>query len=304
MRRWKPIAQLSRWIAPALLLFTWVALALPIVQIAQAFRGSAINWQINIQLFGWVCLLWVLLALATWLAYRTASAFTLAYELDRNGLYITWLGNRAIVPLDQIASLDIGIDLERLPLGVLQHLGSFWGRAFAAQKHPVRLFSTLNPTKALVVHTAAESYVISPSDPESFIQDLEQRRNLGSTKPLSLLIEPGRAFLYSFWNDPIIRWLLFTAILVNMIGLALLSARYPQLAATLNMRFDPVGQVADVRPRYQILFIPLAAFGLTLVNLILGMVLYARQLLSARLIQGASLVVQILFAIALVTITR
>jgi hypothetical protein len=70
------------------------------------------------------------------------------------------------------------------------------------------------------------------------------------------------------------------------------------------MRFDPVGQVADVRPRYQILFIPLAAFGLTLVNLILGMALYARQLLSARLIQGASLVVQILFAIALVTITR
>ena len=77
-----------------------------------------------------------------------------------------------------------------------------------------------------------------------------------------------------------------------------------QLASTLNMRFDATGQVADVRPRHQILFIPLAALGLTLVNLALGMLLYARQLLSARLIQGASLVVQILFAIALVTITR
>ena len=304
MRRWKPIAQLSRLIAPALLVAVCVALALPVYQISMAFRGSAADWQIDLRLFGWFCLLWVLIVVAAWLAYRTAAAFTLAYELDRNGLYITWLGNRAVVPLDQIASLDIGIDVDRMPLGVLQQLGSFWGEAFDAQSHPVRLFSTLNPTKALIVHTAAVSYAISPTDPDSFIQDLEQRRNLGSTKPLSMLIEPGRVFLYSFWNDPVIRGMLFSALLVNLLALALLSARYPQLANTLSMRFDATGQVSDVRPRHQILFIPLAALGLTLVNLALGMLLYARQLLSARLIQGASLVVQILFAIALVTITR
>jgi hypothetical protein len=72
----------------------------------------------------------------------------------------------------------------------------------------------------------------------------------------------------------------------------------------LQMRFDPTGQAADIRPRHQVLFIPLAAFGLTLVNLILGIALYRRQQLSAYLLQGASIIMQILFAIALITIIR
>ncbi|HEU5086526.1 MAG TPA: hypothetical protein VFT99_03740, partial [Roseiflexaceae bacterium] len=70
------------------------------------------------------------------------------------------------------------------------------------------------------------------------------------------------------------------------------------------MRFDATGQAADVRPRHQVLFIPLAAFALLLVNLVLGLALYRRQTLSARLLQGASVIVQILFFVALATIIR
>jgi len=89
-----------------------------------------------------------------------------------------------------------------------------------------------------------------------------------------------------------------------LLVLGVLMARYSALAPVLRMRFDPAGQVADLRPRHQILFLPLAAFGLTLLNIALGLLVYQRQQLGARLLQGASLIVQILFGIAMLTIIR
>jgi uncharacterized membrane protein len=155
-----------------------------------------------------------------------------------------------------------------------------------------------------LINTTAGGYVVSPADFDTFVQDLEQRRNLGATKPLAPTIEAGRMFLYDFWNDRTVRWLMIVAVLLNLLALALLAWRYPDLPATLEMRFDATGQAADVRPRHQVLFIPLAAFALLLVNLVLGLALYRRQTLSARLLQGASVIVQILFFVALATIIR
>jgi hypothetical protein len=238
------------------------------------------------------------------LAYRTAATFTLGYELDRNGLYITWLGNRAVIPLDQIRSLDLGVRLEALPPLALGGLGYYWGQTTDETGRVVQLFTTAPPERCLIVHTAEASYAISPADREAFAQDLEQRRNLGATKPLASMIEPGRMFLYSFWKDGAIRGLLLGSLAINLLTLAILCARYPDLAAELAMRFDATGAVVDMRPRYQTLSIPLAAFGLTLVNTALGIALYTRQQLSARLLQGASLTVQVLFIIGLLTVIR
>jgi len=72
----------------------------------------------------------------------------------------------------------------------------------------------------------------------------------------------------------------------------------------IRMRFDAAGQVSDLRPRHQVLFLPLAAFGLSLFNLVLGLLIYRTQLVGARLLQGASVVAQLLFGIAAITIVR
>jgi len=74
----------------------------------------------------------VLLLLAGALAYRALAAFTLIYELDRNGLYIIWLGNRAVVPLDQIQSVDLGVVPARMPWRPVQGIGYYWGQGCTA----------------------------------------------------------------------------------------------------------------------------------------------------------------------------
>jgi hypothetical protein len=304
MRRWKPQSSVGPWLALALLALCLAGAALPASRLMQIFSGPPESWPIGPPVLGWTVLLLALAAAAAALAYRTAAAFTLSYQLDRNGLYITWLGNRAVIPLDQITSLDAGIALDPLPLRVLQQIGYYWGQATSLDDRPVHLFSTRSPARSLAIHTPGASYLIAPADSDTFVQELEQRRNLGATKPLTSTIESGRMFLYSFWNDPAIRLLLLTALALNLLALAILSVRYPDLPLMIEMRFDPTGQVADVRPRYQALFFPLAPLALTLVNLALGMLLYTRQQISARLLQGASVTVQLLFAIALITILR
>lgn len=304
MKRWKPQFSPAVLITGLLALVLFGISSIPLRNLALVFVQPPEQWQLDVRLFGWFVLALILLIGGSFLIYRAAAALTLAYELDRNGLYISWLGNRAVVPLDQVSSLDVGTELKRTPLGVLQWLGSYWGRALTRDEQPVQMFATQPPMRTLLVHTPDLSYAISPADQEGFVQELEQRRNLGVTKPLSSAIEPGRIFLYAFWSDRYVQLLLILAIGLNLLALFLLSLSYGQLTPMIAMRFDPTGAVAEMQPRSSLLYIPLAAMGLGLGNTILGLILYTRQLLSARLLQGASVVVQIVCLLALLTILR
>jgi hypothetical protein len=302
MRRWKPQSSSGRWVALALLLVVLAGAGTLGLRLARALSGPPESWPIDFGLNLLIVSLLSLAGLAGVLAYRVGSAVTLGYELDRNGLYIIWLGNRAVVPLDQIQSVDVGVKDARLP--VLRWLAYYHGQGRTADGKRLHLFTTQPTARSLVIYTAEEAYALSPEDHEAFVQDLEQRRNLGATKVLTASFEPSRMFHYAFWNDSTVRALLLVAFGLNLLVLGVLMARYPALEPMLRMRFDPAGQVADLRPRHQVLFLPLAAFGVTLVNIVLGVLVYRRQQLGARLLQGASAIVQILFGIAILTIIR
>ena len=100
------------------------------------------------------------------------------------------------------------------------------------------------------------------------------------------------------------RALLLVALALNLLVLGVLAARYTALEPLVRMRFDAAGQVSDLRPRHQVLFLPLAALALSLLNMVLGLLFYRAQPVGSRLLQGASVVVQILFGIAVLTIIR
>jgi len=304
MRRWSSQPSIRRWIAAILLIAVLAACVLVGMRLVQVFNAPPETWQIDLRIYGLVVGFIGLLMLAGALAYRAASAFTLAYELDRNGLYIIWLGNRAVVPLERIQSVDVGIEAARMPWRIVQGIGYYGGQGRTADGRRLHAFSTQPLSRALVIYTVEDAYAISPADHEAFVQDLEQRRNLGATKPLAPTFQPSGMFLYDFWNDSTVRILLLAAFALNLLALGILAARYPLLAPMVRMHFDAAGQVSDLRPRHQVLFLPLAAFGLSLFNMVVGLLAYRRQQLGARLLQGASVLVQLLFGIAAVTIIR
>lgn len=301
MRRWKPRSANGRWIALGLLILALGGVTLAVIGLVRRLSGSPDQWQIDAGAFGLLLLLIVSLLAAIWSAHRLIAALTLTYDIDRNGLYIRWAGNQAIIPLERIVTIDLGAGPVFLPLGVLQRVGTYWGRAFASEA-PLYLYATQPPGECLIVYTADAAYALSPEDPEAFVQDLEQRRNLGATKPMQPALEYSRAFHYAFWRDGTVLALVTAAAVINLLALGLIAVAYPSLAPLVEMRFDATGELAELRPRHQTLFLPLAALGLSLLNTAVGLALYERLPLGARLLQGASVIVQLLFLIAVAQI--
>ena len=68
------------------------------------------------------------------------------------------------------------------------------------------------------------------------------------------------------------------------------------------MRFNAAGEVTELRPRHQILFLPLASFGLILLNMGLGLIIYRREKTGARVLQIASVLMPFLFGVAVFSI--
>jgi hypothetical protein len=303
MRRWKPQFTLGLWIGLALLILALAGAIIVGVRLGAVLVQPPESWPVGLELFAQVVTFVLLWLMAGILAYRIASGLTLSYEIDRNGLYILWLGNRAVVPLSAIESVDMGTAEARPIWGPLQGIGYYSGRGRTQSEQRLHLFATRPPSRCLLVHTANGSYAISPADMEGFVQDLEQRRNLGAVKTVAPTIETSRFFAYAFWNDRLVRWALMLALGLNVLLLGFLSVRYPQLAETLGMRFNAAGEVVELRPRHQVLFLPLAAFMLSLLNTLLGMLLYPRDQAGARLLQFGSVLVQVLFAVATIMIT-
>jgi hypothetical protein len=245
-------------------------------------------------------LLMLFLAGTSWM--RFLRVVTLWYGLDRNVVYIGSLGNQEMVPLEDILRLDFGVRVDGLPVPIIQGIGCYWGTGTSSDSASVMVRSTIPPSRCIFIVTHQGTYAISPEEIELFVQELEQRRDLGATKQHAIEVVHGPWFNTPFWNDVSSIYLLALALVVNIIAVGLLSWYYPILPAEVEMRFDAVGGVSELRARHQVLFLPLAAFGVTLVNFFGALVFFRYEKLVARMLQGASVVVQILFCVAVIMI--
>ncbi len=302
MRRWKPFPSAGRWLALALALvfsggsvfFGWLC--------AQRFSGTPTNWSVDLDFFfrflGFLLLLF--LAGTSWM--RFLRVVTLWYGLDRNVVYIGSLGNQEMVPLEDILRLDFGVRVDGLPVPIIQGIGCYWGTGVSNDSAAVMVRSTIPPSRCIFIVTHHGTYAISPEEIELFVQELEQRRHLGATKQHAIEVIHGPWFNTPFWNDVSSIYLLVLALVVNVIAVGLLAWYYPVLPAEVEMRFDAVGGGSELRARHQVFFLPLAAFGVTLVNMFGALVFFRYEKLVARMLQGASVVVQILFCVAVIMI--
>jgi hypothetical protein len=302
MQRWKPKPAPGLWIGLLLLIIVLGSTAITGTRLFQVFVLPPEQWPINLELYGHFMTICILLILGIFLTYRVLASLTLSYEMDRNGVYVLWLGNRAVIPMEEIVLVVIGDRHTRIPWRVLQSIGYYWGTGYTSEEQRLHLFSTRSPAKSLLIHTATSSYAISPNEQDGFVQQLEQRRRLGATKPLAPSYQRGRLVFYAFWTDRVVLWAFLLALGLNLILLGIVFAQYPSLSTYVQMRFNAAGQGIELRPRHELLFLPLAAFGLILVNTALGMALYTHEQTGARVLQIASILMPILFGIAVFTI--
>lgn len=302
MRIWKPETSNRLWVAIVLVIPSVFGVAALMYTLALRISGPPESWPYDLGIFAELVGLIGLLLLSGWLIYRIACTLTLQYGMDRNGLYVLWLGNRAVIPMEQIVTVDVGVATVRMPWGPFQQVGYLWGQGYTSEGTLIHLFSTRAPARSLIIYTTTAAYAIAPADQQEFVQSLEQYRGLGAMKAVTPTITAGRMFLYSFWNDRFVRILLLLALGINLLALGILAWQFPTLPGLVELRFNQVGELAELRPRHQVLFMPLAAFGISLVNIVIGLICYTREIAGARLLQGASVLAQILFLVAMINV--
>ncbi|EFO79129.1 hypothetical protein OSCT_2962 [Oscillochloris trichoides DG-6] len=303
MRKWKAQPTPRVWLAVILMIITAAGSGFFFVEVAQALRVPIEAWAINLNLYLRFLAGVALLIVTALVAYRVAAALTLSYGLDRNGFYIFWLGNRMVVPLGQIESIESSAAVADR-VGLSHSLGYFYGSFKLPSGKIAQRFSTRPTKQAIMLQTSSDAYIITPNNTDTFVQELEQRQRIGVIQQLTLGVEAGRFFSYAFWDDRVVRQALVLAFSLSLILLGWLAAIYPQLPPMIDLRTNAAGEASVLSPRHQILFLPLAAFATLLINAGLGITLYLRTPLGARMLQMASAMIQLLFAVAVLTIVR
>lgn len=304
MRRWTPQRSWRLWVAVAACIAALGVAGYLLASLVTLLAQPPELWPIDGRLFLRYVAALGLLACAAFLAYRIAAALSLAYTLDRNGLYILWLGNRAVVPLGRIESIDSGLGAPARGASPFASIAYLSGTARLPEGREVHRFSTVPLKRALIIHTPSEAYAVSPRDVDGFVQDLEQRRRLGAVQQLAPGVEAGRVFAYHFWRDPLARGGVLGAILLNLALLGALMALYPSFPPLIGWRSDATGAIVEMASRYQILLLPLAGAAILFLNVGVGLWLYGREPVGARMLQVTSAVVQVLFGVAALTMLR
>ena len=242
------------------------------------------------------------LALSILFALWTLGYYTLYYVLGPDTLRIVWLLREDVIPYTTISALYAGQRLtEPLQVRGVIWPGNYVGRARARNLGVLQVFATtLERAELTILLTDLGGYVLSP-DPAfrtALVERLELARGAGeaTVRPRAGAVRGG---LTRAAAD---RWLLGSVGLALVLLLGMLGAiiaRYEALPELLALQLDPLGQPINMYSRFELFYLPGIGAVVLLVDVLLGTLLYGRDILAARLVWSAPVLVQLALAAGL-----
>jgi len=231
--------------------------------------------------------------------------FNLSYELERNGLIITWAAMQQVVPMGSIREIVRGAEIP----GPVRVDGLNWpgyqvGSASLPQLGETLIYATRPLSEQLIVVTSALSYGISPADPDSFLADFELRRPLGAVQPWEQTTRRAGWVTLPIWTDRYVRVLSALAFGLNALLFAYICARYPTIPPLVPFHFDALGYPDRIGLRSEMFRLPLFGLLVLLLNAGLGLLAYPRERLATYLLLGAAAFMQVLLAGAIFSLIR
>jgi hypothetical protein len=290
-----------------------VPLGLLLIGLVTAIDGWLLNQLINqsiraqrVSFFAFFIGLVVLLSVPVlvFLVYQTMTCLTLRYRLDRNGLFIRWVGAQQSVPIRDIQRIASGSQLGGT---IVRRHGIRWpgherGEGLVPSIGRTHFLATQSLKDQLVIVTPGLAFGISPHDPEGFLQAFEARRELGPNRLLERHSRHSRWFIWPLWTDRTAWALLGIAVIINLALFGYLSARFPSLDLQVPLHFDNQGLADRIGTKIELFTLPVIGLIILGTNLILGLALYKRERAGSYLLWGAAGAVQALFWLAIFSI--
>lgn len=258
------------------------------------------NWPVTFLTFVQSVLVLLSLPWLGLLGYWLYGLFTLRYHLDRNRLFIRWGQTWQVVPLPEIERLEIG----PRPVSPLRYRGAWWpgyraGRGEVVGVGVTLFYATTPAARQVILITSSLACAISPPDPEAFLREFELRRNMGPTQWVEQSLHRPAFARWAFWSDRAALGLLALAGLTTAALFGRLCWRYPSLPARLALHFNAQGLVDRIGQRSELFALPVIGLIVSIVNLLLGFLLYRRERVGAYLVWGSAATVHVLLWLAL-----
>jgi hypothetical protein len=284
-------------IGAAVLLAGVAAIALGVVQLAQASISAALVLWVGLPILG--------AALAGLAAYRLYGLATARYVLNRNGLGIRWGLAVEELPLPSLRLEVPGPSLRGLrPRGAIRWPGCIVGQGEVEGIGPVEFFSSRGPEGMLLVISPDRTLAISPPDREVFRRAFTDASRQGVIEPVAPVSTRPDLFLARLWRDPLARGLLFLGMTLPLVLLGFLGLRAGSLPDRVPFGFDSQGNPELLVPPGRLLLLPLIGGLCWALDLGLGSAFYRRlgDRPLAYMLWGVALVVNLLLWAAAVTL--
>jgi|GEM_PF-925533 len=178
---WPASASFGWLVGTILLLLSAAAVALLVIRVPASSGGQRI---------GWIVLATALTALTIGIAILLRALPTLRYRLTDEALVVEWIGDRRVVPYDDIG--DVTFEPHQpLRLGRWE---PFWpGYYVATVRTPGgtwHTWATQEPRRRVRITTSRGIVAISPERPVRFVAELE-RRMRASDNPVEIITTPA-----------------------------------------------------------------------------------------------------------------
>jgi hypothetical protein len=235
----------------------------------------------------------------TALAYRLYALLRARYTLNRDRLTITWGLREEQIPVSDIEWVRPRTALsQRLPMPFFRLPGSVLGVRHHPELGRVEFLAS-EEKSLLLVATSKKIFAISPEDPASFLQNIQEAIEMGSLTPaVPSSVYPSFVVAHA-WDSPAARFLWLAGLFANIGLLAWVSLMAPD-RARISLGFLPSAAARPPSVGIYLLLLPIVSIFTYLAGWILGLMLFrrSRQRPMAYILWAGGLVSSILFLLA------
>ena len=282
------------------LFFTLIILT---AAIAALFGVLASEETIGLRLIVYILVASVVFIPLPFLVYWLYALTRANYSLDRGRLAISWGLRTEQIPVSDVEWVrPLSAMAVQLPLPLFHLPGALLG----VRHHPdlgTVEFLASDIKSLLLVATANRVFVISPEDPNGFIETIQHSIEMGSLSP----VIPNSVYL-SFtiiqaWKSILARYLWFAGLFLNVGLLVWVSLMIPSLGH-VPLGFLPSGAPGDPVLGAGLILIPVVSIFFYLAGWLAGLAFYRRPKYQplAQMIWASGVLTAILFLIAVMFI--
>jgi hypothetical protein len=242
----------------------------------------------------------VLLAALPIIVYRAYGLYHASYTIEREGLSIRWGLRKEDIPLTEVEWVHSADDLMTpLKAPAFSLPGAYLGEGQHPDLGRVEFIAS-DRNAFVVIETISQTLVLSPENPEEFIDSFQRTLEMGSLTPIEAFSTQPAQFIQEVFSHPVARASLVTSLLLTLLLAVLTSLLIPR-QQIVSMGITATGAALEPVPSTRLLILPiLGAFALVL-DTILGFYLYRKdsQQIVAYFLWGAGVITPLLLILAL-----